>query len=59
LIVLVTVSAVGLLFGGVYVLLSVPLAAVLATLADVLIFNRDPAKQEVPRILFPAKDAET
>jgi putative heme transporter len=59
LIVLVTVSAVGLLFGGVYVLLSVPLAAVLATLADVLILNRDPAKQEVPRILFPAKDAET
>ncbi len=57
LIVLVTVSAVGLLFGGVYVLLSVPLAAVLATLADVLILNRDPAKQEVPRILFPAKDA--
>jgi hypothetical protein len=37
----------------------VPLAAVLATLADVLILNRDPAKQEVPRILFPAKDAET
>ena len=59
LIVLVTVSAVGLLFGGVYVLLWVPLAAVLATLADVLILNRDPAKQEVPRILFPAKDAES
>jgi putative heme transporter len=59
LIVLVTVSAVGLLFGGVYVLLSVPLAAVLATLADVFILNRDPANQEVPRILFPAKDAES
>ena len=56
---LVTVSSVALLFGGVYVLLSVPLAAVLATLADVLILNRDPAKQEVPRILFPAKDTET
>ena len=59
LIVLVTVSAVRLLFGGVYVLLSVPLAAVLATLADVLAFDRDPAKQEVPRILFSAADAET
>ena len=59
LIVLVTVSSVGLLFGGVYVLLSVPLAAVLATLADMFVLNRDPAKQEVPRILFPAKDAET
>src|SRR5437867_3736793 len=35
LIVLVTVSVVGLLFGGSYVLLSVPIAAVLATLIDV------------------------
>jgi predicted PurR-regulated permease PerM len=58
LVVLVTVGSIGLLFGGVYVLLSVPLAAVMATLVDVLVLNRNPAEQEVPTVLFPAKDAE-
>lgn len=58
LIVLVTVTAMGLLLGGIYVLLSVPLASVLATLVDVTVLNRDPEKQEVPTVLFPAKDAE-
>jgi predicted PurR-regulated permease PerM len=58
LIILVTVSAVGLLFGGFYVLLSVPLAAVLATLVDVIVLEKDPAEEEVPAVLFPAKDAE-
>jgi predicted PurR-regulated permease PerM len=59
LIVLVTVSTVGLLFGGFYVLLATPLAAVLATLLDVIVLDKDPAKQEVPPLIFPAKDAET
>jgi len=59
LIVLVTVSAIGLLLGGFYVLLAVPFASVLATLADVIVMGRDPAKQEVPTVLFPAKDSET
>jgi predicted PurR-regulated permease PerM len=58
LIVLVTVSVVGILLGGFYVLLSVPIAAVLATLVDVLVFNKDPADEAVPTVLFPAKDAE-
>jgi predicted PurR-regulated permease PerM len=59
LIVLVTVSMVGLLFGGFYVLLSVPIAAVLATLIDVVVFDKDPAKEDAPTVLFPAKEAET
>jgi predicted PurR-regulated permease PerM len=59
LVVLVTVSTVGLLFGGFYVLLATPLAAVLATLLDVIVLDKNPAEQEVPPIIFPAKDAET
>jgi putative heme transporter len=58
LIVLVTVSIVGLLFGPLYVMLSVPLAAVLATLVDVIVLNRDPADEPVPAVIFPAKERE-
>lgn len=59
LIVLVTVPAVGLLFGGFYVLLSVPIAAVLATLVRVIVLDKDPAEEEPPTVLFPAKEVET
>ena len=58
LVILITVTSVGLLFGGFYVLLSTPLAAVLATLVDVLVFDKDPAKQKVPALIFPERDAE-
>ena len=58
LIVLVTVSSIGLLFGGFYVLLSTPFAAVLATLVDVAVLDKDPADEEVPKLIFPAKDVE-
>jgi predicted PurR-regulated permease PerM len=59
LIVLVTVTAVGLLLGGAYVLLAVPVAALLATIFDVWVLDKDPAEQEVPNVLFPSGDAET
>jgi predicted PurR-regulated permease PerM len=59
LIVLVTVTTVGLLFGAFYVLLATPIAAVLATLMDVIVLDKDPAKEDVPTLIFPAKDAET
>jgi len=59
LIVLVTVSTVGLLLGGFYVLLATPFAAVAATLVDVIVLDKDPAEEEVPKLIFPAKDAET
>jgi predicted PurR-regulated permease PerM len=58
LVVLVSVTAIGLLLGGIYILLAVPIAAVLVTLVDVVVRDKDPAEEEVPTLLFPAKDAE-
>jgi predicted PurR-regulated permease PerM len=55
--VLVGVTAVGLLFGGFYVLLATPLLAVLVTLMDVIVRDRDPAKEDVPTLLF-AKESD-
>jgi hypothetical protein len=39
--------------------LAVPLVAVLVTVLDVVVRDVDPAEEEVPTVLFPAKDAET
>jgi predicted PurR-regulated permease PerM len=58
LVVLFAVTSVTIVLGGLTILLAVPLAAVLATIVDVLVFDKDPAKQEVPAVLFAAKDAE-
>jgi predicted PurR-regulated permease PerM len=58
LLVLVSVTATAILFGGFAVLLAIPLAAVLATLISVIVLDRDPAEEEVPTVLFPAQDAE-
>ena len=58
LLVLVSVTATALLFGGFAVLLAIPLAAVLATLVSVVVLEKDPAEEDVPTVLFPAKDAE-
>jgi predicted PurR-regulated permease PerM len=58
LVVLFSVSAVAILFGGFAVLFAVPLAAVLATVVDVVVRGRDPAQEEVPTVLFTARDAE-
>ncbi|MES1248392.1 MAG: AI-2E family transporter [Actinomycetota bacterium] len=52
LVVLFSVTAIGILLGGAYVLLAIPIAAVLATLLDVVVRDVDPADQEVPPILF-------
>jgi predicted PurR-regulated permease PerM len=57
LLVLVGVTAIGLLFGGFYVLLATPLLAVLVTLVDVIVRDRDPAKEDVPAVLFPKESA--
>ena len=59
LLVLVSVTATAILFGAVAVLLAIPLAAVLATLVSVVVLDRDPAKEDVPTVLFPAQDAES
>jgi predicted PurR-regulated permease PerM len=58
LIVLVTASVVGILFGAAYVILSVPIAAALATLIDVFVRDRDPAEEPVPTVIFPAQERE-
>lgn len=52
LIVLVSVTGIGILLGAFYVLLAIPIAAVLATLVDVVVRDRDPAEQEVPAVMF-------
>jgi hypothetical protein len=36
----------------------VPIAAILVTLVDVIVRDKDPAEEDVPAVLFPAKDAE-
>lgn len=59
LVVLVAVAACGVLFGGYAVVLAIPFAAVVGTLVDVVVRDRDPADEDVPTVLFPAKDAET
>jgi predicted PurR-regulated permease PerM len=58
LLVLFAVSACGILFGGFAVLLAIPIAAVIATLLEVIVLNKNPAEHDVPTVLFPAKDAE-
>jgi predicted PurR-regulated permease PerM len=59
LVVLVSVTSVGILFGGFAVILAIPIAAAISTLIDVVVRNRDPAEEAVPTVLFPAADAET
>lgn len=57
LVVLISASAVVLLFGGFAVLLAVPLAAVVVTLIDVIVRDQDPAEADTPAVLFTAKEA--
>jgi len=58
LLVLISITAVGILFGGFAVVFAVPLVAVLVTLLDVFVRDKDPAEEDVPTVLFPAKEAE-
>jgi predicted PurR-regulated permease PerM len=55
---LVSVSVTGVLLGGVYVLLSIPIASLVATIVDVTARGIDPADVEPPTVLFPSRDAE-
>jgi predicted PurR-regulated permease PerM len=57
LLVLFSVTAVGILLGGFYVLLAIPITAVLATLVDVVVRDVDPAEQEVPPMLLAREEA--
>jgi predicted PurR-regulated permease PerM len=52
LLVLVSVVAVGVLLGPIYVLIAIPIASIAATLVDVVVRDRDPAEEEAPTVLF-------
>jgi predicted PurR-regulated permease PerM len=56
--VIVAVVTMGILFGGFAVFLAIPFAAVLATLLDVVVRHRNPAEEDTPAVLFPAKENE-
>jgi predicted PurR-regulated permease PerM len=58
LVVLVSVTLVGVVFGGFAVILAVPLASICVTLFDVVVREKDPAEEEVPSVIFPAQDSE-
>jgi predicted PurR-regulated permease PerM len=58
LLVLVSVTSVGILFSGWAVLFAVPIAAVVVTLFDVVLRDVDPAEEEVPAVIFSTKEAE-
>jgi predicted PurR-regulated permease PerM len=58
LLVLVSVTAVGILFSGWAVLFAVPLAAIVVTLFDVVFRDVDPAEEEVPAVIFSARESE-
>jgi predicted PurR-regulated permease PerM len=58
LLVLVAVAATALLFGAAAVLLAIPLAAVVSTLFDVLVLNRDPGDEDVPTLLFQPTESD-
>jgi predicted PurR-regulated permease PerM len=58
LLVLVSVTAIGILFSGWAVLFAVPITAVVVTLFDVVLRDVDPAEEEVPAVIFSPKEAE-
>jgi len=59
LLVLVAVSAVGVVLGPFYVLVAVPLSSLLVTVMQVVVMGVEPAEEEVPTVLLPAKETET
>ena len=58
LLVLVSVTSIGILFSGWAVLFAVPVAAVAVTLFDVILRDVDPAEEETPTVIFSAKEGE-
>jgi predicted PurR-regulated permease PerM len=54
---IVSVSVTGILLGGFYVLLAIPIASLVATIVDVTVRGVDPAEVDVPTVIFPAQDS--
>jgi predicted PurR-regulated permease PerM len=59
LLVLFSVTSVAVLFGEFAVLLAIPIAAVVGTLVDVVVRGKDPTEEDVPAVIFSAKESET
>lgn len=58
LVVLVSVIGIGYLLGWLYVLIAIPIAAIVSTLIDVVIHDRDPAEEDAPVVLFAGQKSE-
>ena len=58
LLVMIAVISSGILLGAFAAVLAIPLVAVLTTLVDVIVRDKDPALEDVPTVLFPAKEVE-
>lgn len=58
LLVLVSVTSIGVLFSGWAVLFAVPVAAVAVTLFDVILRDVDPAEEEPPAVIFSSTEGE-
>jgi predicted PurR-regulated permease PerM len=58
LLVLVSVTSLGILFSGWAVLFAVPAAAVAVTLFDVILRDVDPAEEDTPTVIFSATEDE-
>jgi len=56
--VLVAVSIAGFLLGPAWVPLATPFAALVVTLVDVFVRDRDPAEEDVPAVLFTGQEVE-
>jgi predicted PurR-regulated permease PerM len=55
LVVLVSVTLVGVVFGGFAVVLAVPLASIIVTVFDIVVRDKDSAEEDVPSVIFPAQ----
>jgi predicted PurR-regulated permease PerM len=58
LIVLVTVTSVGIVLGGFAVILAIPIAVVIVTIVDVVVREKDPSEEQPPSVIFSARDTE-
>ena len=56
LLVLISATTIGVLLGAFYVLLAVPITAVVVTLVDVIVRGVEPTDQEVPALLFTREE---
>jgi len=58
LIVLISATSAGILFGAFAVVVAVPLAVLIVTVVEVAVMGKDPAAEEKPTVLFTAKEGE-